>query len=90
MTPVFGHGHLRLYLLSLLDESPKHGYELIQEAEQIETQVTVAKDGSHAFLPLRGATLAGVAAECSTVTLPLTVLTRNSRKDRSRFPNLPV
>jgi DNA-binding PadR family transcriptional regulator len=31
MTPVFGHGHLRLYLLSLLDESPKHGYDLIQE-----------------------------------------------------------
>jgi DNA-binding PadR family transcriptional regulator len=30
MTPVFGHGHLRLYLLSLLNESPKHGYELIQ------------------------------------------------------------
>ncbi|WP_374947191.1 helix-turn-helix transcriptional regulator [Agreia sp.] len=30
MTPVFGHGHLRLYLLKLLDESPKHGYELIQ------------------------------------------------------------
>ncbi|WP_368499187.1 PadR family transcriptional regulator [Herbiconiux sp. A18JL235] len=30
MTPLFGHGHLRLYLLSLLDESPKHGYELIQ------------------------------------------------------------
>ena len=30
MTPVFGHGNLRLYLLSLLDESPRHGYELIQ------------------------------------------------------------
>jgi len=30
VTPVFGHGHLRLYLLKLLDESPKHGYELIQ------------------------------------------------------------
>jgi DNA-binding PadR family transcriptional regulator len=30
MSPVFGHGHLRLYLLSLLDESPRHGYELIQ------------------------------------------------------------
>ena len=30
MTPVFAHGNLRLYLLSLLDESPKHGYELIQ------------------------------------------------------------
>ncbi len=30
MTPVFGHGHLRLYLLSLLDERPRHGYELIQ------------------------------------------------------------
>ncbi|MFB2581428.1 PadR family transcriptional regulator [Herbiconiux sp. P15] len=30
MSPVFGHGHLRLYLLRLLDESPKHGYELIQ------------------------------------------------------------
>ncbi len=34
MTPVFGHGHLRLYLLSLLDESPKHGYELIQALEE--------------------------------------------------------
>ncbi len=33
MPPVFGHGHLRLYLLSLLDESPKHGYELIQALE---------------------------------------------------------
>lgn len=32
MSPaVFAHGHLRLYLLSLLDERPKHGYELIQE-----------------------------------------------------------
>ncbi|MFF2053606.1 PadR family transcriptional regulator [Leifsonia sp. NPDC058194] len=30
MTPVFAHGSLRLYLLSLLDESPRHGYELIQ------------------------------------------------------------
>jgi DNA-binding PadR family transcriptional regulator len=30
MTPVFGHGHLRLYILSLLDESPRHGYDLIQ------------------------------------------------------------
>ncbi|AWB90172.1 PadR family transcriptional regulator [Salinibacterium hongtaonis] len=30
MTPVFGHGHLRLYLLSLLSERPMHGYELIQ------------------------------------------------------------
>jgi len=28
--PVFSHGSLRLYLLSLLAESPKHGYELIQ------------------------------------------------------------
>ncbi|MBN9140514.1 MAG: helix-turn-helix transcriptional regulator [Micrococcales bacterium] len=28
--PVFAHGHLRLYLLSLLDEQPQHGYELIQ------------------------------------------------------------
>lgn len=30
MTPVFAHGSLRLYLLSLLNESPRHGYELIQ------------------------------------------------------------
>jgi DNA-binding PadR family transcriptional regulator len=30
MSPVFGHGHLRLYLLSLLAQSPRHGYELIQ------------------------------------------------------------
>jgi DNA-binding PadR family transcriptional regulator len=34
VTPVFGHGHLRLYLLSLLDESPRHGYELIQALEE--------------------------------------------------------
>ena len=31
MTPVFSHGHLRLYLLGLLSETPRHGYELIQE-----------------------------------------------------------
>lgn len=30
MTPVFAHGSLRLYLLNLLAQSPKHGYELIQ------------------------------------------------------------
>ncbi|BDZ64260.1 PadR family transcriptional regulator [Agromyces mangrovi Wang et al. 2018] len=28
--PVFSHGSLRLYLLSLLAERPRHGYELIQ------------------------------------------------------------
>jgi DNA-binding PadR family transcriptional regulator len=28
--PVFAHGQLRLYLLSLLDERPMHGYDLIQ------------------------------------------------------------
>ncbi len=28
--PVFAHGHLRLYLLSLLSARPMHGYELIQ------------------------------------------------------------
>ncbi len=28
--PVFAHGQLRLYLLSLLAEHPMHGYELIQ------------------------------------------------------------
>ncbi|HEY4224359.1 MAG TPA: PadR family transcriptional regulator [Pseudolysinimonas sp.] len=28
--PLFAHGHLRLYLLSLLSERPMHGYELIQ------------------------------------------------------------
>lgn len=31
MSPVFAHGHLRLYLLGLLGERPMHGYELIQE-----------------------------------------------------------
>jgi DNA-binding PadR family transcriptional regulator len=30
MPPVFAHGSLRLYLLSLLAEQPRHGYELIQ------------------------------------------------------------
>jgi DNA-binding PadR family transcriptional regulator len=33
MSPVFGHGRLRLYLLKLLDESPRHGYDLIRELE---------------------------------------------------------
>lgn len=30
MTPVFSHGDLRLYLLSLLDEGSRHGYDIIQ------------------------------------------------------------
>ncbi|CAN5288356.1 hypothetical protein BH11ACT2_BH11ACT2_22870 [soil metagenome] len=28
--PLFAHGHLRLYLLSILAEQPMHGYDLIQ------------------------------------------------------------
>ncbi|MEQ4303382.1 PadR family transcriptional regulator [Plantactinospora sp. B6F1] len=31
---VFGHGRLRLYLLKLLDDGPKHGYELIRLLEE--------------------------------------------------------
>lgn len=30
MAPVFAHGALRLYLLSLLADGPKHGYELMR------------------------------------------------------------
>src|SRR5260370_37292277 len=30
MAPVFGHGRLRLYLLKLLEEAPRHGYEVIR------------------------------------------------------------
>ena len=33
MSPVFGHGSLRLYLLKLLDEAPRHGYDLIRLLE---------------------------------------------------------
>ena len=33
MSPVFAHGQLRLYLLALLDEGPRHGYEVIQDLE---------------------------------------------------------
>ena len=33
MSNVFGHGRLRLYLLKLLDESPRHGYDIIRELE---------------------------------------------------------
>jgi DNA-binding PadR family transcriptional regulator len=33
MSPVFSHGRLRLYLLKLLAEGPKHGYELIRLLE---------------------------------------------------------
>ncbi|MFT4212475.1 MAG: PadR family transcriptional regulator [Microbacterium sp.] len=29
MSPVFSHGDLRLYLLNLLDEEPRHGYDLM-------------------------------------------------------------
>ena len=35
MTPaVFAHGHLRLYLLSLLNETSMHGYELMQALDE--------------------------------------------------------
>ncbi|AVT36887.1 PadR family transcriptional regulator [Plantactinospora sp. BB1] len=34
MTTVFGHGRLRLYLLKLLDDGPRHGYELIRLLEE--------------------------------------------------------
>ncbi|WP_069815530.1 PadR family transcriptional regulator [Streptomyces sp. TP-A0874] len=34
MAPVFGHGRLRLYLLKLLDEAPRHGYEVIRLLEE--------------------------------------------------------
>jgi DNA-binding PadR family transcriptional regulator len=34
VTPVFGHGRLRLYLLKLLAESPRHGYEVMQLLEE--------------------------------------------------------
>ena len=34
MTAVFSHGRLRLYLLKLLSERPRHGYELIRSLEQ--------------------------------------------------------
>jgi DNA-binding PadR family transcriptional regulator len=33
MSPVFAHGQLRLYLLSLLEEAPRHGYEVIRALE---------------------------------------------------------
>jgi DNA-binding PadR family transcriptional regulator len=32
--PVFAHGRLRLYLLKLLDEAPRHGYEVIRLLEE--------------------------------------------------------
>jgi DNA-binding PadR family transcriptional regulator len=34
MAPVFAHGRLRLYLLKLLAESPRHGYEVIRLLEE--------------------------------------------------------
>jgi DNA-binding PadR family transcriptional regulator len=33
MSPVFGHGRLRIYILKLLDESPRHGYDVIRLLE---------------------------------------------------------
>ncbi|NNG39279.1 PadR family transcriptional regulator [Flexivirga sp. ID2601S] len=34
MSPVFAHGQLRLYLLALLAEGPRHGYEIMRDLEQ--------------------------------------------------------
>ncbi|MTE20962.1 PadR family transcriptional regulator [Streptomyces sp. TRM43335] len=34
MPPVFAHGRLRLYLLKLLSEAPRHGYEVIRLLEE--------------------------------------------------------
>lgn len=34
MSPVFGHGQLRLYLLALLDDGPRHGYEVMRDLEE--------------------------------------------------------
>ncbi|GGP88007.1 PadR family transcriptional regulator [Streptomyces roseolilacinus] len=34
MPSVFAHGRLRLYLLKLLDEAPRHGYEVIRLLEE--------------------------------------------------------
>jgi DNA-binding PadR family transcriptional regulator len=33
MSPVFSHGRLRLYVLKLLEESPRHGYDVIRLLE---------------------------------------------------------
>jgi DNA-binding PadR family transcriptional regulator len=33
VSPVFSHGRLRLYLLRLLEESPRHGYDMIRLLE---------------------------------------------------------
>lgn len=33
MSPVFGHGQLRLYLLALLSDGERHGYEIIRALE---------------------------------------------------------
>lgn len=34
MSPVFAHGQLRLYLLALLTDGPRHGYDLIRDLEE--------------------------------------------------------
>jgi DNA-binding PadR family transcriptional regulator len=34
VSPVFAHGQLRLYLLALLDDGPRHGYEVIRALEE--------------------------------------------------------
>ena len=34
MSPVFQHGQLRLYLLTLLADGPRHGYEVIRDLEE--------------------------------------------------------
>jgi DNA-binding PadR family transcriptional regulator len=46
MSPVFAHGQLRLYLLALLDEAPRHGYEVIRALEERFAGLYVPSAGS--------------------------------------------
>ena len=82
MTPaVFGHGHLRLYLLHVLAERPMHGYEIIQalsdrfggtyvgklEAEGLVSRLADGRRTIYSLTPEGRAELAGRSEELAAI-----------------------
>ena len=63
--PVFAHGSLRLYLLALLDERPRHGYELIQALSD-RFGGTYSHDGSTLSIELGPMTLVACTDDATT------------------------
>ena len=92
--PVFAHGHLRLYLLSLLADAPMHGYELIQALEErfggtyvpsagtIYPRLAKLEDDGLVAKTADGRTLFGVGLDKSIVDASLRAVTSAAARAR--------